>query len=53
MSFGVLTCLAGYLIFHITKLSQMVNWNAPLQKARRAAETDILFSIFGARNEKI
>jgi hypothetical protein len=34
-SFGVLTCLAGYLIFHRIKLSQMMNWIAPLRRARR------------------
>ena len=34
--FGALTCLAGYLIFYKTKLSQMMNWSAPLRRARRA-----------------
>jgi hypothetical protein len=28
-------CLAGYLIFHQEKLSQMMNWSTPLQRARR------------------
>ena len=36
MSFGALTCLAEYLIFHTTKLSQMVNWSAQLRIAHRA-----------------
>jgi hypothetical protein len=33
MSFCALTCFAGHLIFHQIKLSQMVNWSAPLRRA--------------------
>jgi hypothetical protein len=35
MSFGALTCLARYLVFHKIKLSQMMNWSAPLQRAHQ------------------
>jgi hypothetical protein len=33
MSFGALTCLARYLIFHKIKVYQMMNWSAPLRRA--------------------
>jgi hypothetical protein len=35
MSFDALTCLVGFAIFHRIKVSQLMNWNAPLQRARR------------------
>jgi hypothetical protein len=35
MSFGVFTCFVGHLIFHQIKVSQMMNWSAPLRRARR------------------
>jgi hypothetical protein len=35
MSFGALTYFAGHLIFHQIKVSQMMNWSAPLRRARR------------------
>jgi hypothetical protein len=34
-SFGALTCFAGHLIFHQIKVCQMMNWSAPLRRARR------------------
>jgi hypothetical protein len=52
-SFGALTCVAGYLIFNQIKLSQMMNWSAPLQRACRDNQIDILFAIFGAQNQEI
>jgi len=38
MSFGDLTCFAGYLIFHSTKTSQMMSWSAPFRRAHRDNE---------------
>jgi hypothetical protein len=35
MSFGALTCFAGHLIFHRIKVSQTMNWSAPLRRARQ------------------
>jgi hypothetical protein len=32
-SFCALTCFVGHLIFHQIKLSQMMNWSAPLRRA--------------------
>jgi hypothetical protein len=49
-SFGALTCFAGHLIFHQIKVCQMMNWSAPLRRARR---DDLLFVIFGAQNQEI
>jgi hypothetical protein len=34
-SFGALTCFAGHSIFHQIKVSQMMNWSAPLRRAHR------------------
>jgi hypothetical protein len=34
-SFDTLTCFTGHLIFHLIKVSQMMNWSAPLQRAHR------------------
>jgi hypothetical protein len=34
-SFGALTCFAGHLIFHLIKVSQMMNWSAPLRRAHQ------------------
>jgi hypothetical protein len=34
-SFGALTCFVGNLFFHQIKVSQMMNWSAPLRRARR------------------
>jgi hypothetical protein len=34
-SFCALTCFAGHLIFHWIKVSPMMNWSAPLRRARR------------------
>jgi hypothetical protein len=35
MSVGVLTCFAGYSIFHHIKVSQVMKQSAPLRRARR------------------
>ena len=53
MSFGALTCFAGYLIFHQIKLSQMIIGVYHYEELVETIEMDILFAIFGARNEKI
>jgi hypothetical protein len=34
-SFGALTFLQEYLIFHQIKVSQMMNWSVPLRRAHR------------------
>ena len=53
MSFGALTCFAGYLIFHQIKLSQMIIGVYHYEELVETIEMDILFAIFGAQNKKI